>query len=162
MARPAPAVLILALLAQPAVALTCARPDVAASMLRAQEAAETYAVLHGTLAFDEAAMPPPVSERSPPDPAPVPARFEGLAFGAGGWAPLAADVTILPTCAGPWCGYIPSGEDWLLIARVGADGTHAVEAAPCGGWAFMDPDAAMLEIARACATGGACEPARPY
>ena len=148
-----------------ASALTCAPPDSLRTFATAQAAPEGYVVLLGRLDFDEGRMPAPViggdgqAGGAPVgSPAPVPARLAGTALGPDGFTLPAPDaVTLRPICLGPWCGTIPTGETWLLFAERTAEG-YEVETGPCGGWAFMDPDAATLDAVAACLRGAACAP----
>lgn len=143
----------------PAHALSCLAPDPVRSLKEAQAAPERYRVLLGRLDFDEALLPPPVAEAPPPALPDVPARLAGgdVWGGASGDARGGLEVALRPSCAGPWCGWIPSGETWLLFARE-EGGALVVDVAPCGGWTFMDPTAAQLDAVRACLSGGACGP----
>ena len=139
--------LLALLLPAPALALSCAPLDLARSLAKAAASPAPFAILHGRLDFDEALMPAPFEERLR-DPAAVPARFEGRALGPEGFGPgERRDVTIRPTCAGPWCASLPTGRDRLLLACLAPDGSLAVEVGPCGGTAFPEPDAADLALA---------------
>jgi hypothetical protein len=132
------------------------------SFREAAAAPETYAVLLGRLDFDPALMPEGgyvEGQAERPDPAPVPARFEGQGLGPRGFAPSSvAAVTLRPTCAGPWCGSLePGGGEWLLFARE-APGGWEVEVGPCGGMIFERPPQAVLDRLAACMRGEACGP----
>lgn len=148
--------LVAALAASPVGALTCAPPDPVTSFHRADAAPERHRALVGTLSFDDAALPPPANE-APPSLPDVPARLDGAAILPNGGSPGSFGVTIRPTCAGSWCGWIPSGESWLLFVREEREAL-VVEVGPCGGWAFMDPTQAQLDAVTACLRGEACGP----
>lgn len=148
------------LAASPVGALTCAPVDPAASFRRADAAPERFHVLLGTMAFDDSALPPPVAAPAPPVPAggwpDVPARLTGVALEPRGTlVETGHDLLIRPSCAGPWCGWIPSGETWLVFAREEGDAL-VVEVGPCGGWVFMDPTEAQVAAVRACMDQAGC------
>lgn len=144
---------LLAALAAPAHALTCAPPDPLRSFQEAQAAPEAYVVLNGRLDVDRGLMPP--GDGSVRDPGPVPAAFDGVALGLEGFAqPLRAEVTVQPVCAGPWCGSIGPGTYLLFAQDTGAG--YEVTVGPCGGRAFGDPEAAVLDALVACLRGEGC------
>lgn len=148
---------VLALLVPaPALALSCVRPDPLVALAEAEASPDSHVVLRGRLDFDEGAMPAPVSEGAPA-PEPVAARFEGAGLGRAGFAiPIVAKVTLRPVCAGPWCGSVPTGEAWVIFARV-ADEGYEVEVGPCGGALFRD-EPGVAEAVAACHAGGDCAP----
>lgn len=145
--------LIGALVASDAAALSCARPDLAQSFARAEAVSETVYLLRGTLTFDTTRLPEMDALAPDPDPAPIPARFEGFALNAGGFTtPYAQDVTLQPRCLGPWCGGAESGEEAIMFATV-TDKGLVIEAWPCGGQIFYDVTPQMVRQAQACFNG---------
>ena len=149
------AVLALALLAGRAEALSCVAPDPLASFERAATDSAPWMVLVGELAFDASALPQGV-QNAPRDPAPVPARLVGRSLSADGFAtPFAGDVTLVPTCAGPWCGGLEPGGEMLIFARI-VGGALDIDLPACGGTVFDAPDAALQEALRSCLINGGC------
>lgn len=152
-----------ALVATKAGALSCGPGDPLQALSYAREASEPMVVLHGRLALDESRLPHeapwlwPWQDHQGSIPArPVPTRFEGVRFSVQGTQRLDADVRIEPTCRGDYCGAIYEGT-YLLFARETPTGL-AIEVGPCGGPAFGDPDAALLDTVAACLAGGTCPP----
>lgn len=145
------------LAATEAGALSCLPPDPAASFQTANEAAEVYVVLHGTVTFDATWPGRGLAGDGPAEDQLV--RIDGRIEGAG----LAADgsfgnavsgpVVLAESCAGPWCGSIPSGAEVLAFAEVGEDGVPVITLDPCGSLTFVDPTPEMLETVGACARG---------
>jgi hypothetical protein len=146
---------LLALVGTQASALSCLRPDPLRDFREAQAAPEPYHVLYGTMAFDPSQAPQGFYEEAEPAPPPVSARFEGMALTRNGFtSPVQAEVTLQPTCAGPYCGTFGQGTV-LLFAEVTADG-YVVRVGPCGGGAYDTADQAVLDRLTACARGAAC------
>ncbi len=139
-----------------AVALSCIRPDPIQTFNRVAAAPESYFVLYGQLTFDQAALPPGMSDG--PDAAPV--LIEGFFRGKGltqqGFsADYVSPALLEVVCFGPWCGSARSGVDALYFVR--ADNTPVMmEAGPCGGMIFEDPDQVVLERIVTCMQGGPC------
>lgn len=148
------------LAATEATALTCVPPDALQSFRMADEAPESYVVLHGRLSFDQAQMPD--GSEIPPGAAetrlaPVPAQFEGFALSLSGFTrPVRAPVLLQPLCLGQFCGSIGPGEDWLLFAQASGNGQYTVTVDPCGQWAFDRAPQATLDALASCIRGGAC------
>ena len=137
-------------------ALSCMMPDAMQTYDELSQAPETYFVLYGQLAFDEALLPPAVMDPPVAAPAPILARFVGQGLTADGFTvDVAADLDLLVGCAGPWCGSAQSGVQAVIFA----DATTlplTVQATPCGGRIFEDPTQAVLDTLTACMQDGAC------
>lgn len=144
-----------ALLAAPALALSCLQPDIARSFDEAQKAEEAYVVVHGTLSFDASTLPKEVSNDNPPV-TKVPARLEGRALSKTGFDhEFARDVTLEVLCFGPWCGGATPGETLLGFIRKDDDG-YTLSVDPCGSLTFPDPDQKVLDKVAACFRDGRC------
>ncbi len=147
----------LAALASQATALSCIRPNPIATFQRVAAAEEVYYVLYGQLTFDEAALPPGVSNDNDPMPDPIPARFEGKGLTKQGFtSDFISPVNLQVQCAGPWCGSARSGAEAVYFVL--ADDPATFIADPCGGMIFEDPPQATLDALTTCMQGGACSP----
>ncbi|WP_375688697.1 hypothetical protein [Pseudooceanicola sp. LIPI14-2-Ac024] len=143
--------------AGPALALSCARPDVTRSFQEAAAAETAYVIVHGTLDFDAAALPEQDLTQPGPESTPVAARIEGLALTPKGFSiPFDQPVTLDVQCLGPWCAGAEPGSD--VLAFVERDDTgFTLRLSPCPGTAFFAPSAADLQRVTACLQGRNCE-----
>lgn len=148
------ALLALGLLALPslALALSCARPDMARSFQIANDAEATYQLLLGEIEYGEKTL------RAPSEPETRKARLRARGITPAGFSTwIDRDVMVNITCAGPWCGSVPESERLLIFLR--KDGTDwVIDAPPCGGFVFVDPGQAEMRILRGCLSGGTCKP----
>ena len=146
------AAIVLALIAGQAAALSCMRPDPVRTFKQIEDIPTPYYVLYGTLDFDASKQPRGVINKER-NPAPIPAQFSGFGLNTNGFTtPYNAQVTLQPTCAGPWCGSQTPDVKSLFFAKVEGDSV-TITAGPCGGTAFADPSAAMLADMTACMNG---------
>ncbi|MGR3464856.1 hypothetical protein [Limimaricola sp.] len=146
--------------AQPAAALSCLVPDPVRSFIEIDAAAEIYRAYVGRFAFDASALPTSdASADTTTTPPPIPARFTGHQLGPTGFdTPVEAEMTLQPSCAGPWCGSLAPGDEVLVFAQV-QDDRLVVDLAPCPGKVQGAPDAAMRDKLAACMRGEECVPA---
>ncbi len=150
----------LMLCAGPALALSCLRPDVASSFIRANEAEETYVVVHGRLSFDDRLIPEYDMTRHDRPETRIPARLTGFGLSRTGFdLEFDRDVTLLLQCFGPWCGGAVSDAEYLIFMERTEVG-YIVPADPCGSMVFSDPTPAQLDRVARCMAGKACEPIR--
>lgn len=150
--------LCLSALASQAAALSCMRPDAASTFQRVAESPQDYYVLYGQLTFDEEALPPGVSDTPIAMPAPVEGFFRGKGLTRDGFtADYISPAKLQVTCAGPWCGSARSGVDALYFVQA-VDGPVTMEAGPCGGMIFEEPDQATLDMMVSCMQGDDCSP----
>ena len=113
----------------PAAALSCLRPDAVTLYEQARDSEDAYYIVRGELQITG-----PVDEPDPEtgEPGRTEARLLGtMLSGSGFAAPFDRPVTIVSTCAGPWCAD-PTGQKGLLITaiRIDEDGL-TLEADPC-------------------------------
>ncbi len=153
-----------AVMAPPAVALSCLKPEVAASYWMAAESETAYVVLWGEFDFvpgaDPAPPPPGVIERTPAEP--VIAAFSGRSLAADGFTAVHSGPVILaPECLASWCGGFPEPGQALVFAEVTGTGAYRVTLGPCGGWFFADPREADIRRVETCHRGGPCTPEGP-
>ena len=150
--------LCLVLAAQPALALSCMPYTVIHAFLEARDAAESYIVVHGDLVFDESHLPVTDwanQEASKPDNL-FAARIRGMALNSAGFTvPFDETITVNVRCLGPWCGGLQSETTYLAYLQKASHG-YLLETDPCGGFAFANPGAALLERVRTCFNGGPC------
>ncbi|MHA6264708.1 hypothetical protein ACXYMO_16040 [Arenibacterium sp. CAU 1754] len=155
--------LILALWCSPAFALSCLRPDAAATFRRVADAPETYVVLHGHLIFDEAKLPkrPRVAPSDGPRPTQsVMARFKGQALNTRGFGtPFDREIRVDLTCAGAWCAAIENEERYLAFVERRAEG-FVLNVDPCYSDLFPAPEPKVLKQMQSCFSGGPCLPRR--
>lgn len=146
---------LLALGGTQAVALSCLPADPIREYQEAQASPNTFHVLFGHVTFDASQMSGGLSEDPEPEPAPVRAQFDGNSLASDGFTrPLVTEITLQPTCAGPYCGSVAPGF-LLLFARV-TDGGYIVEVGPCGGGAYDEMNQQTILDLYACAAGESC------
>lgn len=141
-----------------AQALSCMVPDTAVTYMRAAEAAEVYVVLHGTLTFDQQAMPGAIEEDGDVT-IPIPAHFSGALLGPQGFdGAHEIDLMLNVNCWSPWCGNANTGEPYIVFARQAEDGSLSVPINPCADLLFFRPTEAQISAVERCHSGGQCEP----
>lgn len=154
--------LVLALLLPPvqAAALSCLPWHVENAFQEAADSASTYRVVQGRLEFDTEDLPQVDWSRQedvPPETR-LPARLSGTALGRRGeTAPFDEQVTLIVECAGPWCPQLRAGADYLAFVKLDEAGDE-IRIGACGGMAFQDPGADMVDRIRGCLDGADCEP----
>lgn len=142
--------------AQGAQALSCMRPDPISTYLAMTAQGLAPVIVQGQLSFDESLLPAPVVQSQERLPEPIPARLSGQRLMPGGGAvDYEADVTLMVTCAGPWCGTAASGAPALYFVTMD-DLQSQVVAGPCGGRIFPQPDRAVVVTLSRCLAGGSC------
>lgn len=147
--------LLIAVSAQPVLALSCLPPDVAETFRFASESEDTYTVLLGR--FEPIGTVPPresydedgVTEE-------LRARFQGQGLFATGFAPVQdRDVTMTLSCAGPWCASAPSDGEVLAFVRRTSTG-YVLDVGPCYFNIFSSPSDRDIARVEACMRGEAC------
>lgn len=147
--------LLMLLIATPALALSCLRPDVRTAFVQAQEAEETYIVVHGTLSFDASKLPEAVLNDSPPVTR-IAARLMGMGLTETGFdVAFERDVTLEVLCFGPWCGGAGDGARYLAFLRQDGAG-YVVSADPCASLLFHEPKPEDLTTVAQCYKAGHC------
>lgn len=128
--------------AAPAMALTCLRPDIARSYDWADSRPDPFIVALGSLVRTGPDTPDGTASDNPQGPASYsfPARFEGMVATPDGFTQeRVLDVTVEVQCRSVWCGG-PSLSDYgLYFLRHDAGDAHALEAGLCGGFFFDNP-----------------------
>ncbi|MGR3455785.1 hypothetical protein [Pseudooceanicola sp.] len=146
-------------MAQPALALSCLRPDVARTFNEAAASETTYVVVHGALHFDAAEMPQTDMARTEPDAREVSGTIEGKGLTVEGFTvPFVRDLVIEAECLGSWCPTVEPGAEVLAFLERSKAG-YRLHLTPCGGMAFQAPEPADLDRVVACYQGSACDEA---
>ena len=139
-----------------AVALSCARPDVAQTFLKADEANDIYVVLLGTVDYDTARLP--ARDGRPAEAIDLPARLQARAITRTGFSAwIDRDITLAVDCISAWCGAVPKGRQMLMFLRK-TDGSFTLDAGPCPQFFFPDPKGTDIAKVRECLSGGPCKP----
>lgn len=151
------AILLMLLLPMQAAALSCLRPSVARTYIKAAAADETYIIASGRLTFDQGSLPKG-GNNDAPRMTHIPARLVGKSMTSDGFkVPFDHDITLEVACFGPWCGGAQNGAQVLaFVKRQGA--RYALSVTPCGGMVFANPKPAMLKQVLRCHRGGDCTP----
>ncbi|MBM2575881.1 hypothetical protein JQC91_06160 [Jannaschia sp. Os4] len=148
-------VLLLALAAQPAHALSCLRPEPARTFAEADASPAGYRIARGTLAPPEGWTAPASEDPGAPDRRGYAVEATGaLRFATrDGWsAPRPVRVTIEVGCVAHWCGAPPAGEAVLFLRDAG--GTLVLDEAACPMWSFPATPEVLAELRRC--VRGAC------
>ncbi|MEL6681447.1 MAG: hypothetical protein AAFQ09_02235 [Pseudomonadota bacterium] len=149
---------VLAVMGNDALALSCIRPDPISTFKQLAAAPESYFVLQGELTFDESALPPSIRDVSGDAPTPIRAQFNGLGLTKDGFtATYVSPVTLEISCAGPWCGSARSGGDAIYFVEATTP-LATVLADPCGSRIFAEPSQDTLNTLVSCMQGGPCSP----
>jgi hypothetical protein len=133
--------------AGPASALSCLRPEVGSSFERADQREEAFVVALGSL---ERSGPnvmdgPETGDSNMRVGYGFPARFTGRLATSGGFnADRALDVTVEVGCVSAWCGDDSLSDYGLYFLRLDEAGSYALEAGPCGGFFFGNPEEHQL------------------
>ena len=86
------------------------------------------------------------------------ARFDGrhLARQALSDVDIVTDVTVVLTCAGPWCGGLKPGTHLAFLER--SEGALLLHVGACRSFAFGEPGDDMVQRVRQCLGGADCAP----
>ena len=148
--------LLLALIAGQVQALSCMRPDVSSTYKTVDASEDIYRVMRGSLSFDASLMPDSYVEQFN-QLEPVPATFQGMTLATDGFTkPITTDLTLIPNCAGPWCGTASPSHDVIVFARYSTTGFQ-VEVDACPWFTFFNPTDEMVEALISCANDQVCE-----
>lgn len=145
--------LIALMLAQPAHALSCLRPDVVRSYVdRAGD--PDLVVLLGSFNFPAGVLSQTQHDMTrEPTEITIVAQFRGEDLVTG--TRIETDLVIRGRCFGPWCGDMAPGTQ-LAFAQKTANGLElAVD--PCGTAAFPNPDIETLARLERCMRDRSCE-----
>ncbi|MGH1415515.1 MAG: hypothetical protein ACRBB0_18650 [Pelagimonas sp.] len=147
----------LLIMAQPALALSCLKPNPVRSYLEADASEERWGAVLGRLDFDEGRLPPTVSGGGHSD-VDLHAQLVGHSLDADGFTnPFQGAITLRIVCTGSWCGRARSGGHYLMFIKR-EKGKHVAFANPCEAWMFENPRKKALRDVQRCYTGGYCQP----
>lgn len=148
------------LLAQPAWALSCMRPDIARDYAFAAESEDSYIVVKGDLFFDESALPKTDMRHGKrlPETTDIPAWLNGHSLTPDGFIHrFERDVVLRITCLASWCGATEKGEHLAFAKKEGTG--FVIRLGPCGGMAYRDPTSEQEDTVTSCMRGKKCEEA---
>lgn len=155
------ALVLLALTASPALALSCLPYSPEQAFLDAEASVDRYVVVHGQLEFNPADLPQVDYGGHPWPDNFFNATLTGFSLtGAGFDARFVRRIRVNARCFGQWCGQAVPGSDVLAFLRK-EPGGYLLELLPCGGMAFADPSEAVLNTIHECLLGEACTPPDP-
>ena len=153
---------VFALVAHPALALSCLPHGITDSWLQASAAPEPYVIVAGRFQPQTGATPFPPADGSATGPDLPQSRdlvtpFEGQRWTGTGFGPVQQGTARLTLdCLAHWCGTLPEGP-WIAFLRQDADGQLWTRLGPCDGLVHADTPGNRAAIAR-CAAGDRCLP----
>lgn len=150
-------VVLTALLAQPALALSCLSPDITRDFALAAGSDDRYILVRGDLHFDETALPDRADRRSSRqhDSIDIPGWLAGQSLTPDGFTkPFERDVILRVSCLGPWCGSTAKGPHLAFLKQEDRD--WVVQISPCPGMTYANPTVEQGDMALACLRGEAC------
>lgn len=125
------------LIASPASALSCLRPDAVQLYERARDANVSYWIVHGRLRPLETVREPEPNILQPAsDPPSEDTRTQVLGrvlIGDGSFHPFARNITVRLTCVSEWCGSFPEDGTEIIAAVEVTDREPLLTIGPCGG-----------------------------
>ena len=136
-----------------AQALSCLRPDAVMLYEQARDSEDAFHIVRGELQITGPVTAPDPDTGATGE---TLARLVGTMLTDDGFTTtFDQPVTIVSSCAGPWCGS-PTGQEGLLIAavRIGED-RLTLDAGPCGG-DMLPYDADGADRLLACHRSGQC------
>jgi len=148
------------LAAGPVTALSCVAPTIESTYRFAADSPANYSIAVGSLRAAGASIPPDGAVARGGDINDMqgyvqPARFEGQFFSGTDFSlDSATPVTVQVSCLSAWCGGFSDVESGLFFFERLDDGSYVLEAGPCGGTVFLDPNEAMLSQVQACYDSG--------
>jgi len=149
--------LLLMFLAGQAQALSCVRPDIANTFLRADAAEDEYMVLKGRFDFDPNDFPSSSGQKEYLTVS-IEAWFDGhLLTRLGFTNSISSRVVLNVSCLGHWCTGISTDTDYIAFARQTSEGFN-VDLEVCGDTVFAAHPEIERKLVR-CLRGQNCEPA---
>ena len=149
-----------AMLATPASALSCMRPNIATGFNWAQDSKDTFVIAVGTLTQTGVLVAP--SEEingglSLPKPGAYSADMDAQFLGQKGLGEgYVVPIEVHEECVAHWCGVFPP-EDQELIMILRKDGDDLIlDSSPCQGSYQANPTAKIIKTLRSCMKKGHC------
>lgn len=149
--------IVLALLAQPALALSCLAPDIGRDFAEAAQSDDTHIIVRGDLFFDETELPDRVDQQGAgqQDTIEIDGWLAGQSLTAEGFTkPFERDVILRVSCLGPWCVGTVKGPHLAFLKL--EDRSWVMEIGPCPGMTYARPTVAQEEAVLACFRGETC------
>ena len=139
------------LVAEPALALSCMRPDPVSDFRAAASAPEPWIVVEGMLTFGPLQKPAP-GKSGGAKVAETPGHITGAFLTRNGFTGrFNRDITLRVSCVGPWCGTITPGRHLAFLKQEGDRYVMLVEACPSK--IYENPDPATLDAIERCMSG---------
>lgn len=130
-------------------ALSCVRPDPTLVYNWAHVSEDLYYAAVGRIEFTSRAQ----REDGPQE---FSATLVGKSLTTNGFtADIATPLTVKTTCAGPWCGGLAPGQDYLMVLRQD-DGAFVLDVGPCPTTTMANPTARQIQTFENCAKGKSC------
>lgn len=147
--------LLLTIVAQPAIALSCLQPTIEQAFLDARDAQEIYVPVLGR--FEGFARRPEPKDNRPEDRS-FTARFVGQAVTTRVIGPrIDVTVQVNENCIASWCPAVVPGVEMLtFLEKSGEDYIFNINA--CGGNAFANPTRETVNQLRTCLRDMDCAP----
>lgn len=161
MIRHIPAALAVVTLADPALALSCMRPDAVRMFEYARDSVDIYYVIRGRVTPVRAYKVPEVDFDAPASDRDVftetPVQISGVGLSARGFSvPVEISAIVRLSCLSVWCAGPPAdGELLMIVEKSGND--LVLEIGPCGGTA-IPWDRASEERLLQCHLSDTCVP----
>ena len=159
------------MLSESALALSCMRPDLGQTLEEAKASEKTYHILVGkfvpqafetdkppdrSFILEDKAHPPLLGGKfKPKPPRIIPTWFEGFSVGAEARydsSLVKFPVDVETSCAGPWCGSVPSREREVIAFVQAREGqVPLLKIGPCPNHVFaLDAEGSHLQKIRRC------------
>lgn len=150
--------IILALLAQPVLGLSCLPPSVEQMYSNAEASEDAYIGVLGVISPLEDFKEPDKTRLQQPKDTVFAAQFSGHSFTfSGGLQDLKTKTKVVLQCAGPWCAQLGKDTNYLTFINM-SQPTPTIEIGPCYGNAISDPTLKQIVAMRRCFIDKGCEP----
>lgn len=153
---------LFAVVAQPALALSCLPYGVQDTWLDATAASERYIVVAGAFELTATTSPRPAPKPGEsligmPQAQTYSASFTGQALSGATFShSVSGKATVSVNCVAQWCGNLPAAP-WIAFLREDGQGGYETEIGPCASKVYADTPSTRGAVT-SCASGGACRP----
>lgn len=153
------ALIVLIFPTAPVHALSCMPYSPVQAFLDAQASPDRYIIVHGRIELNPADLPEGGIrnlEKLQPDNF-LPASVTGFSLTGSGYnARFVRQIRVNAQCYASWCASLRPGMEYLVFLK--KENGYLLEINPCGGMAFAEPDAVMLNKIHECLLGEECLP----
>jgi hypothetical protein len=148
------------MLASPAAALSCMRPNIAVGFNWAQDKDDTFVIAVGKLTQTGVLVEPSITIKDGlelPSPGAYSADMEARFLGKNGLGKThTTPIQVHEECVAHWCGVFPV-EDQEMVMILRKDGDELVlDSSPCQGTYQANPTPRMIKALRSCMKKGHC------